>query len=229
MTQVLQGVGGGFAATIIQVSAQARVPHIDVATVTALVLLITEVGNSGISPFPVFFPFCVFPFAYSFYLFHSHSAVGSAVATAVWTSWMPREIAKHVPGNNATLNAELYASITQIALYPADDPIRQGAIAAYDVVMRNLCIAATVVGKYSSCLQWKLKISLANRCHPFLFFISRRPSLDRPVLYRGSQFGQYSEHFRRLVFLLMILYLFRLISSYFLSICFRPRFGRSTY
>ncbi|CED82571.1 Predicted transporter (major facilitator superfamily) [Phaffia rhodozyma] len=120
MTQVLQGMGGGFAAICLQVAAQARVPHVDVATVTALVLLITEVGNS----------------------------VGSAVATAVWTSQMPAALAKYVPGNNATLNAELYASITIIAAYPAADPIRVGAIHAYDYVMRNLCIGATVVAVF---------------------------------------------------------------------------------
>jgi hypothetical protein len=56
MCQVLQGIGGGFAATALQVAAQAGVSHADVASVTALVLLITEVGNS----------------------------VGSAIATAIW-------------------------------------------------------------------------------------------------------------------------------------------------
>jgi hypothetical protein len=60
--QVLQGLGGGLACVALQVSAQADVVHageyqmvgrdfcakglIDVATVTAMVLLITEVGNS---------------------------------------------------------------------------------------------------------------------------------------------------------------------------------------
>ena len=45
-TQILQGLGGGFAAITSQVGAQASVPHIDVATVTAVVLLITEVGGA---------------------------------------------------------------------------------------------------------------------------------------------------------------------------------------
>jgi hypothetical protein len=49
MAQILQGVGGGFAAIIIQTAAQSRVAHVDVAIVTALVLLITEVGNSCVS------------------------------------------------------------------------------------------------------------------------------------------------------------------------------------
>ena len=46
LNQALQGIGGGFAVVTLQVSAQAGVPHADVATVTAMVMLITEVGNS---------------------------------------------------------------------------------------------------------------------------------------------------------------------------------------
>ncbi len=46
MNQILQGWGGGFAATILQVAAQGSVSHNDVATVTAVVLLITEMGTS---------------------------------------------------------------------------------------------------------------------------------------------------------------------------------------
>lgn len=112
--QILQGIGGGFAAIAIQVSAQAAVAHADVATVTAVVLLITEVGNS----------------------------VGSAVATGMWTMYMPRELAAHVPTTNQTLLHELYGSITDIAAYPMDDPIRQGAIEAYQAVMSVCSVGA---------------------------------------------------------------------------------------
>jgi MFS family permease len=45
-TQILQGFGGGFSAVCLQVGAQASVPHADVAMVTALVLLLTEIGGS---------------------------------------------------------------------------------------------------------------------------------------------------------------------------------------
>lgn len=45
-TQLLQGIGGGFAAVSSQVGAQASVPHVDVAMVTAVVLLITEIGGA---------------------------------------------------------------------------------------------------------------------------------------------------------------------------------------
>ncbi|KAK6905574.1 hypothetical protein I203_106404 [Kwoniella mangroviensis CBS 8507] len=117
MCQILQGLGGGFAAIAIQVSAQAAVAHVDVATVTAMVLLITEVGNSA----------------------------GSAAATQIWASHMPAALAKHVPTTNATLLADLYGSITQIALFPQDDPIRIGAITAYQDVMYKLVLGALIV------------------------------------------------------------------------------------
>ena len=45
-SQLLQGIGGGFSAVSLQVSAQASVPHADVAMVTAVVLLITEIGGA---------------------------------------------------------------------------------------------------------------------------------------------------------------------------------------
>nr|XP_018267067.1 uncharacterized protein I303_01050 [Kwoniella dejecticola CBS 10117]OBR89225.1 hypothetical protein I303_01050 [Kwoniella dejecticola CBS 10117] len=117
MCQVLQGLGGGFAAIAIQVSAQAAVAHYDVATVTAMVLLITEIGNSA----------------------------GSAAAAQIWSSHMPAALAKHVPTTNATLLADLYGSITQIATFPINDPIRLGAIEAYQSVMFKLVLGATIV------------------------------------------------------------------------------------
>ncbi|KAG1854483.1 major facilitator superfamily domain-containing protein [Suillus subalutaceus] len=46
-TQILQGFGGGFAAVSSQVGAQASVPHADVAIITAVVLLLTEIGGAA--------------------------------------------------------------------------------------------------------------------------------------------------------------------------------------
>ncbi|KAI9322771.1 major facilitator superfamily domain-containing protein, partial [Dichotomocladium elegans] len=116
--QLLQGMGGGFAAVLILLIAQALVPHTDVAVVTALIYLFTEVGTP----------------------------IGSAIATAIWTNQMPGQLAAHVPTTNSTLLTELYSSITIIKEYPAGDPIREGVITAYSNVMRNLCIGATVTG-----------------------------------------------------------------------------------
>jgi hypothetical protein len=58
---------------------------------------------------------------------------------------MPGELAKHVPGNNATLVASLYGDITQIIAFPANDPTRLGAIAAYQAVMHRLLLGSVIV------------------------------------------------------------------------------------
>ncbi|CAE6385752.1 unnamed protein product [Rhizoctonia solani] len=97
MTQVIQGLGGGFAAVASQVSAQASVPHSEVAIVTAMVLLVTEIGG----------------------------AIGTAIAGGIWTNIMPRQLEIHLPGVNATTRAELFGSITNAATYPPGDPIRE--------------------------------------------------------------------------------------------------------
>lgn len=44
-SQILQGVGGGFVTISSLVGAQASVPHVDVAVVTAVVLLIADAGT----------------------------------------------------------------------------------------------------------------------------------------------------------------------------------------
>ncbi|PAV16768.1 MFS polyamine transporter [Pyrrhoderma noxium] len=115
-TQILQGLGGGFAAVAMQVGAQASVPHSDVAIVTAVVLLLTEIGG----------------------------AVGSAVAGAIWSNTMPNNLEKYLPQVNETLRAELYSSITDVLAYDRDDPIRIGVIQAYDDSMKDMVIAGLV-------------------------------------------------------------------------------------
>ncbi|KAH6874654.1 ferrichrome-type siderophore transporter [Coprinopsis sp. MPI-PUGE-AT-0042] len=115
-SQLLQGIGGGFAAVASQVGAQASVPHMDTASVTAIVLLVTEVGG----------------------------AIGAAIAGAIWTSQMPDELAKNLPFLDEATRAKLFGSITAAATYPRGDPIREGVITAYDTVMFRLCLAATI-------------------------------------------------------------------------------------
>ena len=45
-TQLIQGLGGGFASVCSSVAAQASVPHADMAITTAMVLLWTEIGGA---------------------------------------------------------------------------------------------------------------------------------------------------------------------------------------
>ncbi|KAG9097147.1 hypothetical protein FS749_006973 [Ceratobasidium sp. UAMH 11750] len=117
MTQIIQGLGGGFAAVASQVGAQASVPHGEVAIVTAMVLLVTEIGG----------------------------AIGTAIAGGIWTNTMPKQLEIHLPGVNETTRATLFGSITSIATYPPGDPIREGVIQAYDETMKHMLIAATVI------------------------------------------------------------------------------------
>ncbi|KAG7094623.1 hypothetical protein E1B28_005447 [Marasmius oreades] len=87
-TQILQGIGGGIAAITSQVGAQASVPHVDVAMVTAVVkLLFREVGG----------------------------AVGNAISGAIWTNQtVPDRLAVHLPTLNETERAQIFSSISLI-------------------------------------------------------------------------------------------------------------------
>ena len=99
-TQILQGAGG-FSAVASQVGAQASVPHADVAMVTAVVLLLTEIGG----------------------------AVGSAIAGAIWSGMMPGNLRKALPELSEQERKALFGSIMDVLKYPRDHPIREGVIA----------------------------------------------------------------------------------------------------
>ncbi|KAI6037915.1 major facilitator superfamily domain-containing protein [Pisolithus marmoratus] len=113
-TQILQGLGGGLAAVSSQVGAQASVTHADVAIVTALVLLLTEIG----------------------------AATGNACAGAIWSNTMPGNLEKYLPWLTNKQRAELYGSITSVTSLPRGNPVREGVIQAYDDTMKIMVIAA---------------------------------------------------------------------------------------
>jgi len=113
-TQILQGFGGGLAAVSAQVGAQASVPHADVAIITALVLLFTEIGG----------------------------AVGNACAGAIWSNTMPGNLEKYLPWLTDAERAELYGSITSVTASPRGDPVREGVIQAYDDTMKVMILCA---------------------------------------------------------------------------------------
>ncbi|EIW80434.1 drug:h+ antiporter [Coniophora puteana RWD-64-598 SS2] len=116
-TQILQGMGPGLFATSSQVAAQASVSHKNVAMVTAVVLLLGNVGG----------------------------AVGSAMAGAIWSNTIPANLEKYLPNLSDAERERLYASITSVMKYPRGNPIREGVILAYDDTMKQLIIIATVL------------------------------------------------------------------------------------
>ncbi|KAI6108759.1 major facilitator superfamily domain-containing protein, partial [Pisolithus croceorrhizus] len=115
-TQVLQGLGGGLAVVSSQVGAQASVTHADVAIITALVLLLTEIG----------------------------AATGNACAGAIWSNTMPGNLDKYLPWLTDEQRAELYGSITSVTSLPRGNPVREGVIQAYDDTMKVMVIASIV-------------------------------------------------------------------------------------
>ncbi|KAI0742109.1 MFS general substrate transporter [Daedaleopsis nitida] len=117
LTQLLQGMGGGFAAICSGVGAQAAVPHADVATVIALVLLWTEIGGG----------------------------VGGSVAGAIWAREMPERLREYLPALGEAERERLFGSIESVRERPMEDPVRQGVIAAYSDTMKTMLVAATVL------------------------------------------------------------------------------------
>ena len=135
-TQVLQGLGGGFAAVCSGVGAQASVPHADVAMVIAIVLLWTEIG----------------------------AGVGGSIAGAIWSAVMPERLQQYLPSLSQEERDVLFGDITAVRERAMDDPIRQGVIggkyrlagistmmnlmlrlAAYSDTMKVMLILATVL------------------------------------------------------------------------------------
>ncbi|KAI0334669.1 MFS general substrate transporter [Cubamyces sp. BRFM 1775] len=116
-TQVLQGMGGGFAAICSGIGAQASVPHADVAMITALVLLWTEIG----------------------------AGVGGSIAGAIWSGTMPGKLREYLPGLSEEEREVLFGSIKDVRDRPMDDPVRQGVISAYSDTMKTMLVLATLL------------------------------------------------------------------------------------
>ncbi|PIL29490.1 MFS general substrate transporter [Ganoderma sinense ZZ0214-1] len=114
MTQVLQGLGGGFAAVCSGVGAQASVPHADVATVIAIVLLWTEIG----------------------------AGVGSSLAGAIWAGTMPGKLREYLPELSQEERDVLFGDIKNVTERAIDDPVRVGVIGAYSDTMKVMLILA---------------------------------------------------------------------------------------
>ncbi|KAK0522957.1 hypothetical protein OC842_006312 [Tilletia horrida] len=115
--QVLQGLGGGILGVILQVSAQISVPHQDVATVTAFVLLAAEVGG----------------------------ATGSAIVGALQVEYLPERFDRYLPNVDAAVRTALLGNPLGAASYPLGTEIRTGFALAYtDFVHRLLIISIAI-------------------------------------------------------------------------------------
>ncbi|KAI9322636.1 major facilitator superfamily domain-containing protein [Dichotomocladium elegans] len=107
-SQVISGWGAGWVFVPTLVAVQSAVPHNDLAMATALY----QVGTT---------------LAFS---------IGSAIAGAVWNSWLPQELARLVPGE---INyAYAIGSINYVMALPADQ--YAATVEAYGNILRMFCI-----------------------------------------------------------------------------------------
>ncbi|KAE8259649.1 hypothetical protein A4X13_0g870 [Tilletia indica] len=116
LCQLLQGIGGGSIAIVMQVAVQIAVQRKDVASVTALELLTAEIG----------------------------AAIGSALAGMLFAMDLPKQLATTLPQLSAEERNSIYSSLQVALSYPMGSPIRNGISEAWVHTMRLLCIAATL-------------------------------------------------------------------------------------
>ncbi|PWN52712.1 MFS general substrate transporter [Violaceomyces palustris] len=117
LCQLLQGIGGGSVAITMQVAVQVTVKHSDVAIVTALELLTTEIG----------------------------AAIGSATAGWMFTAHLPSKLRENLPGMDESQLESIYGSLQTALSYPLGSEERQAIIRSWVDVMRTLCVTATLV------------------------------------------------------------------------------------
>lgn len=128
MCQIFIAFGGGGLVICEDMAVMAAAPHAGVASMLALIALFSSVGGG----------------------------IGLAIAGAIYTNKFPSALERALPGN-ATLNAELYGSLTTQLLYPIGSPERTAVIYAYGESMWYLTIASTVflIPCFAYILMWR--------------------------------------------------------------------------
>lgn len=116
LCQLLQGIGGGSIAITMQVAVQVTVRHADVAIVTALELLTTEIG----------------------------AAIGSATAGWMFQTYLPAKLRANLPNMDADELKLVYGSLQKALSYPIGTQERTAIIESWVQVMRLLSIVATL-------------------------------------------------------------------------------------
>ena len=115
-TQILQGMGGGFSTVAASVAA-ASVPHVDMATATAILFIWSEIESADGQSCP------------SYCLSAGRQLTTCAAAGAIWTSEMPVKLTEHLPDVDQATRDSLFGSITDVMAFPFGDPTRDGVIA----------------------------------------------------------------------------------------------------
>lgn len=113
MCQVFHGVCGGIWAMCGPLAIMTSVSHQELAVALALYSMFGSIGQ----------------------------AIGFGISGALWTNDLPKEIYKALPADAKNQSAAIYGDITLQMEHPVGNPIRDGVVAAYGVVQREMVIA----------------------------------------------------------------------------------------
>ncbi|KAI1741199.1 MFS general substrate transporter [Xylaria scruposa] len=113
--QILNGIGDGIWTPVGQLAVMASVPHQQIAVGVALYGLFGSIG----------------------------SAIGNAVAGAIWNNVLPQKLEEFLPGDIKNRTAEIFGSIEVQQSFPFGTPERDAIVAAYGDVQRKLVIAGS--------------------------------------------------------------------------------------
>lgn len=84
-------------------------------------------------------------FACEYMIIAIGSAVGSTIASAMWTGIFPKKLAKYLPASAQADLAQIYGSITVQSSYPWGSPTRDAINKSYAQTQRYMLIAATSI------------------------------------------------------------------------------------
>ncbi|KAI0478338.1 MFS general substrate transporter [Xylaria cf. heliscus] len=113
--QILNGLGDGIWTPVGKLAVMASVPHQQVAVGVALYGLFGSIG----------------------------SAIGNAVAGAIWNNVLPQKLEEFLPEDAKNRTAEIFGSIVIQQSFPFGTPERDAIVAAYGDVQRKLVIAGS--------------------------------------------------------------------------------------
>ncbi|KAE8397071.1 major facilitator superfamily domain-containing protein [Aspergillus pseudonomiae] len=113
MCQVFNGVAGSTLIATQRMAAQSSVGHENLAVITALIGLFSSLG----------------------------AAIGSTLATAIWTNLMPHYLREYLPAADQKNLPIIYGSLVEQLQYPWGSPTRIAIVQAYTEVQRWLLAA----------------------------------------------------------------------------------------
>jgi MFS family permease len=115
-SQIVTGIGGGMFHVPVQLGIQAVAKHQEVAIATAMFLTFTSLGGS----------------------------VGSAIAGAIWTGYLPECLEYYLPNMPAAERQRIFDDFEFAMSFPRGSPERDGIVSAYVDVMKRLTRTATL-------------------------------------------------------------------------------------